>query len=122
MRVDGVGAVPSPFVLAMPQRPSVPPPPKGAVFPWIVHERVGTGASAVVFRATHVTRGIAAALNPDGLRVVQFNGAPAGQSVFHLHFHVIPVWQGQAQAGHGAGTADPGELQAMARQIAAKLA
>ena len=76
----------------------------------------------MIVAVQRLARGIAAALNPDGLRVVQFNGAPAGQSVFHLHFHVIPVWQGQAQAGHGAGTADPGELQAMARQIAAKLA
>jgi UDP:flavonoid glycosyltransferase YjiC (YdhE family) len=28
------------------------------------------------------------------VRLVQFNEAPAGQSVFHLHFHLIPVYEG----------------------------
>ena len=32
----------------------------------------------------------------DGLRLVQYNEAPAGQSVFHLHFHLMPVYEGRA--------------------------
>src|SRR6478752_6629317 len=35
---------------------------RNASFPWIVLERVGAGATAVVFRAKHVTRGVTAAL------------------------------------------------------------
>ena len=31
------------------------------------------------------------AFEADGVTIMQFNEAPAGQSVFHLHFHVIPA-------------------------------
>lgn len=60
-----------------------------------------------------------AALKPDGVIVTQFNGAPAGQTVFHLHFHIIPRWEGDPLAKHGGGMANPGELKALADQIAA---
>jgi histidine triad (HIT) family protein len=68
-----------------------------------------------------VAKGVVAALKPDGVVVTQFNGAPAGQTVFHLHFHVIPRWDGVPLGRHGGGMADPGELQALAGQIAAAL-
>jgi len=41
-----------------------------------------------------VAHGVKNALNPDGIRIAQFNGAPAGQTVYHLHFHIIPVYEG----------------------------
>lgn len=66
-------------------------------------------------------RAVKAALNPDGLVVTQFNGAPAGQTVFHLHFHIIPRWDGAPLGRHGEGMADAEELKALASQIAAKL-
>jgi histidine triad (HIT) family protein len=34
------------------------------------------------------------ALNCDGLNIVQNNGEPAGQTVFHFHMHLIPRYQG----------------------------
>lgn len=66
-------------------------------------------------------RAVRKALNPDGIKVIQYNGAPAGQSVFHLHFHIIPVWAGQALGSHGGGMADPAQLRTLADQIAAEL-
>lgn len=69
-----------------------------------------------------VARAAQKALNPDGIRVVQFNEAPAGQSVFHLHFHVIPVYEGVELGRHGQGKADDAELAAQAKAIAAALA
>jgi len=69
-----------------------------------------------------VARAAQKALNPDGIRVVQFNEAPAGQSVFHLHFHVIPVYEGVEIGRHGEGKADDAELAAQAKAIAAALA
>ncbi|HEY9235488.1 MULTISPECIES: HIT family protein [Phenylobacterium] len=70
-----------------------------------------------------VTRAVRAALNPDGIVVTQFNGAPAGQTIYHLHFHIIPRWEGVALGRHaGGGMADPAELKVLAEQIAAKIA
>lgn len=62
------------------------------------------------------------ALQPEGLSLMQFNGAAGGQTVFHLHFHIIPRWAEQTMTGHATGTmADAGELKALADQIASAL-
>ena len=66
-------------------------------------------------------RAIKAALNPDGIVVTQFNGATAGQTVYHLHFHIIPRWEGVALGRHGGGMADTDELKELAARIAGKL-
>lgn len=68
-----------------------------------------------------VARAVKAALTPDGIMVSQFNGAPAGQTVFHLHFHIIPRWEGEALGRHGEGMADVEELKVLAAQIREKL-
>lgn len=69
-----------------------------------------------------VTRALRDALDPDGIIVTQFNGAPAGQTVFHLHFHIIPRWSGQPLAAHGsAAMADSTQLQDLAHLIATRL-
>jgi histidine triad (HIT) family protein len=78
--------------------------------------------STLILGVQRVTRAVRAALNPDGIVVTQFNGAPAGQTIYHLHFHIIPRWQGVALGRHGeGGMADMGELKALAAQIAAKI-
>jgi histidine triad (HIT) family protein len=63
------------------------------------------------------------ALKPDGIRVMQFNEAAAGQTVFHLHFHIIPIWDGVPMGRHGGngGRADDAELAKLAKDIAAAL-
>ena len=79
--------------------------------------------SHLILGVQRVARAVRAALNPDGIVITQFNGAPAGQTIYHLHFHVIPRWEGVAVARHAAGgMADPEELKALAAQIAAKIA
>lgn len=83
-----------------------------------VEPEVLTKVMAAVQRLTRAAR---KALKPDGLVVTQFNGAPAGQTIFHLHFHIIPRWEGQALGRHRGGMADPAELQALAAQIRAAL-
>lgn len=62
------------------------------------------------------------ALKPDGIRIMQFNEAPAGQSVFHLHFHIVPIYEGSPMGHHGEGRADDTELAEQAKAIAAALA
>ncbi len=61
-------------------------------------------------------------LKPDGITVTQFNGEDAGQTIFHLHFHIIPRYTGVRLAGHGHGNkADIPELERIAKDIAAAL-
>jgi histidine triad (HIT) family protein len=78
--------------------------------------------SELILGVQRVARAVRAALNPDGILVSQFNGAPAGQTIYHLHFHIIPRWDGAPLGRHGEGMADPEELKALAAQIAAKIA
>ncbi|HVY87056.1 MAG TPA: HIT family protein [Caulobacterales bacterium] len=73
-------------------------------------------------RVQRVAIAVEKALKPDGVVVTQFNGAPAGQTIFHVHFHVIPRYEGVALAGHGhSKRADVAELEGIAREIAAAL-
>ena len=76
-----------------------------------------------VMLAVHkVARAANDALRPDGVVITQFNGAPAGQTVFHLHVHIIPRYEGAGLKGHGHGQmADMDELKAAASKIAAAL-
>lgn len=79
-------------------------------------------AQAAIVEVKRLAEAAAAALKPDGITVVQYNGAPAGQSVFHIHFHVIPQWDGDALSSHGStGMADMAELEALAEKIKAAL-
>jgi histidine triad (HIT) family protein len=69
-----------------------------------------------------LARAVKAATQADGLRVMQSNEAPSGQTVFHLHFHLIPVYAGVETGRHASGAkADESELRELARAIAAEL-
>jgi histidine triad (HIT) family protein len=68
-----------------------------------------------------LTKAVREAFDPDGVMVAQFNGAAAGQTVFHLHFHIIPRWAGVEMGRHGQGMADLTELEALAEAIKARL-
>ena len=69
-----------------------------------------------------LARAATRALQCDGITITQFNGTAAGQTVFHLHFHVIPRWADRPLAGHASGKMeDPVVLQDLADRIAAAL-
>lgn len=62
-------------------------------------------------------------LQPDGVNVIQNNGAAAGQTVFHYHVHVIPRWEGDnALRLWKPQSADQAELRGLAEQLARVLA
>mgnify|MGYP002781282105 CR=1 FL=1 len=75
-------------------------------------ERVGGLFETVQRTAQAVSR----ALKPDGVIVTQFNGAPAGQTVFHLHVHVIPRFGDAPLQRHAAGS--PADLEVLREQAA----
>jgi histidine triad (HIT) family protein len=69
-----------------------------------------------------LSRAVMAATKADGLRLMQFNEVPSGQTVFHLHFHLIPVYAGLELGRHAsAGRADDADLAALAKAIATEL-
>lgn len=75
----------------------------------------------VLTTVQRIARAAQAALSADGIRVQQFNEAPAGQTVFHLHFHVIPIYANVELGRHAGVKADDADLAADAKAIAAQL-
>jgi histidine triad (HIT) family protein len=61
------------------------------------------------------------AFDADGIYVAQFNEPAAGQTVFHLHFHVIPRHNGQPLKPHVGGMENIDVLKANAEKIIAAL-
>ncbi|MGI9329218.1 MAG: HIT family protein [Gammaproteobacteria bacterium] len=57
------------------------------------------------------------AFGADGIRLMQFNGAAAGQSVFHFHIHIIPCHDGRGLGRHADGMADEQVLAEHAERI-----
>jgi histidine triad (HIT) family protein len=70
-----------------------------------------------------LARAVKAGMNADGITLQQFNESAGGQVVFHLHFHILPRWEGEPRTlPHASGRmADLEELKALAAQIAAQI-
>ena len=78
--------------------------------------------AAVTAAVQRTARAVNKALSPEGFSIMQFNGEAGGQTVFHLHFHIIPRWSDRPMKGHGhAPMADTDALKALAAKIAAAL-
>ena len=80
---------------------------------------------AVLARTMPVVQKLAVAakeaLDADGILVTQFNELTAGQTVFHLHFHVIPRYEGVSLRPHSGQMEDIEVLKAHAEKIKAAL-
>ena len=68
-----------------------------------------------------VSRAVVKAFSADGVTVQQFNEPAGGQIVFHLHFHVIPRFDGVALRPHSGEMEKPEILAANAGKIRAAL-
>ena len=77
--------------------------------------------SALIVTTRRVAVAVKAAFSPGGIMLVQLNGADAGQTVFHIHFHVIPRYDGEGLRFHARDMADPEVLAGHAEQIRAQL-
>ncbi len=61
------------------------------------------------------------AFNADGVQIRQYNETAAGQTVFHLHFHILPVLEGQIIKPHSGKMADHIALAKQAEALRAAL-
>ena len=73
-------------------------------------------------RVQMLARAAMKALGADGFRLAQFNEEAADQTVFHLHFHIIPAYAGVPLKRHAANEdADHAKLAELAQKIAAAI-
>ena len=78
--------------------------------------------SRVIATTRKIALAVKEAFGSDGVAVYQFNEPAAGQTVFHLHFHVVPRFEGVPQGPHGTKMEDAAVLAANAEKIRAALA
>ncbi|MCB8840436.1 HIT family protein [Aurantimonas sp. VKM B-3413] len=64
-----------------------------------------------------LARAAKSAMNADGVRIAQFNEATAGQTVFHLHFHILPMFDGIPLGQHGEASGDKAAIAEQAEKI-----
>lgn len=77
--------------------------------------------SQLMPRVQKIARAVQTAFNADGVTIVQFNEAASGQTVFHLHVHVIPRFEGVALQRHADQMEKPEILSAHGEKIRAAL-
>lgn len=79
------------------------------------------GARACIVTTQKLARAVKQAMGAPGIFVAQMNGAAAGQTVPHVHFHVIPRSPGAAPRAHAAEAADIQKINEHAALIRAAL-
>lgn len=83
---------------------------------------VSADEAAKLIRVTHELAGaVRNAMQPDGVMLAQLNGADAGQTVFHLHFHIVPRYAGQKLALHASKMGNIETLKTHCEKIRAAL-
>ncbi len=108
------------FMDIMPQSPG-----HTLVIPKVAGESLFDSEPAAVLAAMRTTqrvaRAVARAFEAPGTIVTQFNGPVAGQTVFHLHFHIIPAYVSGTLRPHARERVDGAVLESQAVRIRAAL-
>jgi len=79
------------------------------------------GAAALMRTTRKIAKAVKKGIGCPGIMVAQLNGVAAGQSVFHVHFHVIPRSHGVDFRLHAREMENPETLKAFAAKIIAAL-
>lgn len=77
--------------------------------------------AATLATTQRVAAAVREAFAAPGIMIAQLNGAAAGQTVFHLHFHILPRFTGVEFRMHARDMADRTVLETHARRIRAAL-
>ncbi|RCL01415.1 MAG: HIT family hydrolase [Candidatus Tokpelaia sp. JSC085] len=64
-----------------------------------------------------VAKAVKKAFSADGITLMQFNERAGGQTIYHLHFHIIPRFIGVALKSHITQKTDMAELEKAAKKI-----
>ena len=75
------------------------------------------GMAAMMATTQKVAKAVDRALSPDGILLKQYNRPAAGQSVFHVHFHIVPRWEDVPLAPHGKVRVEAAKLEPTAAKI-----
>ncbi|MGH8814632.1 MAG: HIT family protein, partial [Advenella sp.] len=75
------------------------------------------GAQACVATAKKIAPALLEVTKADGFILSQFNNEIAGQTVYHVHFHLVPRYIGQKVERHGRVKGNMDEIAALAQQI-----
>src|SRR2546423_6472200 len=94
----------------------IPKAPAGEIF-----ELAAEDVSALMRTTQKVAKAVKRGLECSGLMLVQLNGAAAGQSIPHVHFHILPREEGLDLHLHGRAMKKPEDLQPIAAKIRAAL-
>ena len=78
-------------------------------------------AAALIKTTKKVAAAVKSVVGASGVMLAQLNGAAAGQTVFHVHFHIIPRSGGADFKIHARDKADFDQLKALAAKIAAAI-
>jgi histidine triad (HIT) family protein len=77
--------------------------------------------AATIRTTQRVARAVKKAFDAPGIMIAQLNGPAAGQSVFHVHFHIVPRYAGIDLRFHARDMADPARLAEHAGRVRAAL-
>ena len=78
--------------------------------------------SKTILTTQHIAKAVKQAFDADGIMIAQLSGRAAGQSVFHLHFHILPRHGGIDFQLHAQTVAPAEQLEANAEKIRKVLA
>ena len=77
--------------------------------------------AALIPRVQKIARAVKEALAADEITLLQYNEPAGGQTVFHLHVHIVPRWTGIELRRHTGAMEKPDVLEAFRAKIAAAI-